>query len=125
MWCASRGRACAKHVAGEDTDPGFGSGILIDPSGIILTNNHVVSDLDVVEVTLTDGRKFTASDIRRDPKSDIALVKLDVKEVLPFLEFGDSNAMEVGDRVLAVGAPFGLTGSVTSGIVRRRRAATT
>ncbi len=111
------GQGRAKHTAGEDTDPGFGSGVIIDPSGIILTSNHVVSDLDVVEVTLADGRKFTASDIRHDPKTDIALIKLEVKEALPVLELGDSDAMEVGDRVLAVGAPFGLTGSVTSGIV--------
>ena len=111
------GKGRAKHIAGEDTDPGFGSGVLISPTGIILTTNHVVNDLDVVDVTLYDGRKFTATDIRRDPKSDIALVKLaDVKD-LPFLEFGDSNAMEVGDRVLALGAPFGLLGSVSSGIV--------
>ncbi len=111
------GKGRAKRAAGEDTDPGFGSGVLIDAAGVILTNNHVVADLDSVEVTLTDGRKFTATDIRRDPKTDLALVKLDVKEPLPFLEFGDSDAMEVGDRVLAVGAPFGLTGSVSSGIV--------
>jgi serine protease Do len=107
-----------RRIVGEDTDPGFGSGVLIHPSGIILTNNHVVVDLDAVDVTLADGRKFTTHDIRRDPKSDVALLKLtDVKEPLPFLEFGDSDAMEVGDRVLAVGAPFGLLSSVTSGIV--------
>ena len=107
------GKGRAKRTAGEDTDPGFGSGVLIDPTGVILTNNHVVADLDVVDVTLQDGRKFTATDIRRDPKSDLALIKLaDVKD-LPVLEFGDSDAMEPGDRVLAFGAPFGLTGSVT------------
>ncbi len=111
------GKGRAKRAAGEDTDPGFGSGVLIDATGSILTNNHVVSDLESVEVTLADGRKFTTADIRRDPKTDLALIKLDAKEALPFLEFGDSDAMEVGDRVLAVGAPFGLTGSVTSGIV--------
>ena len=111
------GKGRAKRQAGEDTDPGFGSGVLIAPTGVILTNNHVVTDLDSVDVTLSDGRKFTTADIRRDPKTDLALVKLaDVKD-LPFLEFGDSDAMEVGDRVLAVGAPFGLTGSVTHGIV--------
>ncbi len=110
------GKGRAKRAAGEDTDPGFGSGVLIDSSGFILTNNHVVADLDTVEVTLHDGRKFLTADIRRDPRSDIALVKIDAKE-LPFLEFGDSDAMEVGDRVLAFGSPFGLTGSVTSGIV--------
>jgi serine protease Do len=101
----------------DDLDPGFGSGFIVDPSGIVVTNNHVVRETTVVEVTLHDGRKFTSKDIRRDPKADVAVIKLDVKEPLPFLEFGDSNAMEVGDRVLAVGAPFGLTGSVTSGIV--------
>jgi serine protease Do len=111
----SQGRA--KKTAGEDTDPGFGSGVLIDPSGVILTNNHVVNDLDAVEVTLHDGRKFATADIRRDPKSDVALVKIESKDPLPVAEFGDSDAMEVGDRVLAVGAPFGLLESVTSGIV--------
>lgn len=111
------GKGRAKRPAGEDTDPGFGSGVLIDAGGVILTNNHVVADLESVEVTLHDGRKFTSADIRRDPKTDLALVKLDAKEPLPFLDFGDSDAMDVGDRVLAVGAPFGLTGSVTSGIV--------
>jgi serine protease Do len=111
------GKGRAKRPVGEDTDPGFGSGVLIDPSGVILTNNHVVAELDSVEVTLHDGRKFITSDIRRDPKTDIALVKLDVKEPLPFLEFADSDAIEAGDRVLAFGAPFGLLSSVTSGIV--------
>ncbi len=110
------GKGRAKRAAGEDADPGFGSGVLIDATGVILTNNHVVADLDSVEVTLTDGRRFTTADIRRDPKTDLALVKIEAKD-LPFVEFGDSDAMEVGDRVLAVGAPFGLTGSVTSGIV--------
>lgn len=110
------GKGRAKRAAGEDADPGFGSGVLIDPAGVVLTNNHVVTDLDAVEVTLADGRTFTSADIRRDPKTDLALVKLDAKD-LPFLEFGDSDAMEVGDRVLAVGSPFGLIGSVTSGIV--------
>jgi len=101
----------------EDIDPGFGSGFIVDPTGIVVTNNHVVRDTTIVEVSLQDGRKFTSKDIRRDPKADLAIIKLETKEPLPFLEFGDSAAMEVGDRVLAVGAPFGLTGSVTSGIV--------
>lgn len=101
----------------DDPDPGFGSGFIIDPTGIVMTNNHVVADTTVVEVTLQDGRKFTSKDIRRDPKADLAVIKLETQEALPFLEFTDSSAMEVGDRVLAVGAPFGLTGSVTSGIV--------
>jgi len=96
---------------------GFGSGFLIDPKGVILTNNHVVAGADMVEVTLNDGRKFTSKDIKTDPKTDLAIVRLDAKGNLPYLEFGDSQQMEIGDRVLAVGAPFGLTGSVTAGIV--------
>jgi serine protease Do len=111
-----KGKAAARPKL-DDPDPGFGSGFLVDPSGVVVTNNHVVRETTVVEVTLHDGRKFTSKDIRRDPKADLAVIKLDTKDALPFLEFGDSDAMEVGDRVLAVGAPFGLTGSVTSGIV--------
>ncbi|MFM8271242.1 MAG: S1C family serine protease, partial [Gemmata sp.] len=111
------GKGRPKRPAGADPDPGFGSGVLVDPTGSVLTSNHVVSDVDAVEVTLHDGRKFTTADIRRDPKTDLALVKIESKDPLPFLAFGNSDEMEVGDRVLAVGAPFGLTGSVTSGIV--------
>jgi serine protease Do len=96
---------------------GFGSGLLVDPKGVIVTNNHVVEGADQVTVTLQDGRKFTSKEIKTDPKTDLAIVRLETKETLPYLEFGDSSAMEIGDRVLAVGAPFGLQGTVTSGIV--------
>ncbi|VTS07504.1 Do family serine endopeptidase [Tuwongella immobilis] len=96
---------------------GFGSGFLIDPSGVILTNNHVVEGAESVEVTLADGRKFVSTEIKTDRKTDLAIVKISSKDALPFLEMGDSDQMEVGDRVLAVGAPFGLTGSVTHGII--------
>jgi serine protease Do len=96
---------------------GFGSGFLVDPKGIILTNYHVVSGVDHVKVQLRDGRKFTSRDIHGDQKTDLAIIRIDAKEKLPFLDMGDSDTMEIGDRVLAVGAPFGLTGSVTSGIV--------
>jgi serine protease Do len=95
----------------------FGSGFVVDPKGIILTNDHVVRNAERVQITLQDGRKFTSRDIKRDPKTDLAIVRISVKEPLPYLELGDSDAMEVGDRVLAVGAPLGLTGSVTSGII--------
>jgi serine protease Do len=111
------GKGKAPRANFEDIDPGFGSGFIVDAAGIIVTNNHVVRDTTVVEITLQDGRKFTSKDIRRDPKADLAVIKVETKEPLPFLEFGDSAAMEVGDQVLAVGAPFGLTGSVTHGIV--------
>lgn len=109
--------------SGESETPdapqhGFGSGFLVDPKGIVLTNNHVVAGADQVRVMLNDGRKFLSKEIRTDSRTDLALVYLDVKgEALPYLELGDSNAMEIGDRVLAFGAPFGLRGSVTSGII--------
>jgi serine protease Do len=98
---------------------GFGSGFLVDPSGVVLTNNHVVAGASQVTVELHDGRKFVSKEIHTDPRTDLAIVRLKVRDgkSLPFLQLGDSEKMEIGDRVLAVGAPFGLTGSVTHGIV--------
>lgn len=97
---------------------GQGSGFIVDGRGVVVTNNHVVDGADQVIVTLTDGRKFTSRDIKTDPKTDLAIVRIDPRdEPLPTLEFGDSSAMEIGDRVLAVGAPFGLAGTVTHGII--------
>jgi serine protease Do len=111
--------AKGKGGAAEEEGAGasFGSGFLVSPKGVVVTNNHVVEGADAVLVQLRDGRKFTSRQIKRDPKSDLAIVVLDSKQALPFLSLGDSDAMEIGDRVLAVGAPFGLTGTVTHGIV--------
>jgi serine protease Do len=95
----------------------FGSGVIVDPKGIVLTNFHVVNGADEVEIRLKDGRKFTSKDIHGDRKTDLAIVRLTANETLPYLEMGDSDSMEIGDRVLAVGAPFGLTGTVTAGII--------
>jgi serine protease Do len=102
-----------------DAVPGraFGSGFIVDPSGVILTNDHVIRGADVVEVLLQDGRKFTSRDIRRDPRTDLAVVRIKAEQPLPALKLGDSDAMEIGDRVLAIGAPLGMTGTVTSGII--------
>lgn len=103
----------------DEQAPGhsMGSGFVVDPSGVILTNEHVVRGADEVTVIFSDGRKFTARDIKRDAKTDLAVLKIDAKESLPFLQFGDSEDMEVGDRVLAIGAPLGMKGTVTSGII--------
>jgi serine protease Do len=103
----------------EDLVPqqSFGSGFIIDPKGVVLTNFHVVDGADRVEVTLKDGRKFTSKEIKGDRKNDLAIIRVSPGSQLPYLQLGDSDAMEIGDRVLAVGAPFGLAGSVTAGIV--------
>jgi len=104
---------------GKTPKPGFGSGVIIDPRGVVLTSFHVVEGAQAVEVTLADGRKLVSRDIRGDKKTDVAIVVLDGKTngLFPHLQLGDSDAMEIGDRVLAVGAPFGLAGSVTHGII--------
>jgi serine protease Do len=99
---------------------GVGSGFIIDDEGVIVTNNHVVEGADDIEVTLTDGRKFDAELVGTDPQTDLAVIRIDPDGPLPELEFGDSDAIEVGDWVMAVGNPFGLGGTVTAGIVSAR-----
>lgn len=96
---------------------GQGSGFIISADGYIMTNNHVVGDADRVTVRLLDGREFTAKIVGTDPPTDIALIKIDADRKLPFLKLGDSDKMEVGDWVLAFGNPFGLSHSLTAGIV--------
>jgi serine protease Do len=97
---------------------GFGSGFIVDPKGVILTNNHVVDGASQLVIRLHDGTRFVSKDVRTDRKTDLAIVRIDTQgKSLPSLELGDSDAMEIGDRVLAVGAPYRLTGTVTSGIV--------
>ncbi len=96
----------------------LGSGFIIDKAGFILTNNHVVDNAQDIKVKLSDGREFTAKVIGRDPKTDLALIKItSVFEKLPVLTLGDSDAIRVGDWVLAVGNPFGLGQTVTQGII--------
>ncbi|MCA9017522.1 MAG: Do family serine endopeptidase, partial [Planctomycetaceae bacterium] len=95
---------------------GTGSGFIINKSGLVMTNSHVVNGADVVKVTLNDGRVFTASDIRMDPRSDVAVIKIDAPD-LTALPMGDSSKMEIGDWVLAIGNPFGIGMSVTNGII--------
>jgi serine protease Do len=100
---------------------GFGSGVIVQSDGVILTTYHVVAGYATVTVHMLDGSKYVTSDIRTDKKTDLAIVKIDAKgKKLPYLEFGDSDQMEAGDRVLALGAPFGLRGSVTQGIISAR-----
>ena len=94
-----------------------GSGVIVDPSGVILTNNHVVAGGGQIMVRLQDGREFKAFDIKTDPASDLAVLRIETKDKLPAAKLGDSKQVEVGDWVLALGEPFGLEGTVTAGIV--------
>ena len=98
----------------------LGSGFIIDPSGLVVTNNHVVGEAAKVSVTLQDNSKYTAKIIGRDPRTDIAVLKINADKPLPYVSFGDSNAAQIGDWVVAVGNPFGLGGSVTTGIISAR-----
>ena len=95
---------------------GLGSGVIVDEKGYILTNNHVIQGADEIKVKLADKREFTGKVIGTDQKTDIAVIKVDAHD-LPAIHFGDSDALKVGETVLAVGNPFGLNQTVTSGIV--------
>lgn len=96
---------------------GMGSGFVIDEAGVIMTNAHVVRDAEEVTVRLHDGREFTATDWSADPDSDIAILRIANAENLTALKLGNSDQMQIGDWVLAFGAPFGLDMSVTAGII--------
>lgn len=98
---------------------GMGSGMILDVEGHILTNNHVVNDVDQVKVKLADGRQFEAEIVSTDPKTDVAVIKIKsgVPRDLPVVQLGDSDALVPGGLVMAIGAPFGLTQTVTQGII--------
>jgi len=95
----------------------LGSGFVIDPSGLIVTNNHVIANAEQITVTLSDDTVLQAQVIGRDAVTDLALLKVDAKTPLPAATWGDSNKARVGDWVLAIGNPFGLGGTVTAGII--------
>jgi serine protease Do len=99
---------------------GAGSGFVIDPSGVIVTNHHVVGHADKIVVSLTDGTELPARVVGVDELTDIAVIKVSSPRSLPYVSWGDSRQVEVGDWILAAGNPFGLGGSVTVGIVSAR-----
>jgi len=98
----------------------LGSGFVIDPSGIVITNNHVVADANEVTVIFTDGQKLKAEVLGKDAKVDVAVLRVKSDKPLKAAKFGDSDKMRVGDWVVAVGNPFGLGGTVTAGIISAR-----
>jgi Do/DeqQ family serine protease len=126
----TRRRAAAdeffRRFFGGEGDPGpprdrvqrsLGSGVIVDRSGLVVTNNHVIENMTEVRVALTDRREFEAEIVLRDPRTDLAILRIKGAGQFPALEIGDSEALEVGDLVLAVGNPFGVGQTVTQGIV--------
>jgi serine protease Do len=98
----------------------LGSGFVIDPSGLVVTNNHVISEADEINVVFNDGSKLKAEIVGRDQKTDIALLRIKPDKPLKAVKFGDSDKLRIGEWVIAIGNPFGLGGSVTAGIVSAR-----
>jgi serine protease Do len=115
-----------RHFFGDIPDrelkqQSLGSGFIVDKDGFIITNNHVVAGADEIKVKLSDGREFKAKVVGRDPKTDLALIKISsLFSDLPVLVLGDSDSMRVGDWVIAIGNPFGLEHTVTQGIISAR-----
>ncbi|ATA77831.1 putative periplasmic serine protease do/hhoA-like protein [Capnocytophaga canimorsus] len=103
--------------SGKQTQIGTGSGVIITPDGYIVTNNHVIANSTSLEVTLNNNKSYPAKLIGTDVSSDIALLKIDTEEQLPFLTFADSDNTQIGEWVLAVGNPFNLNSTVTAGII--------
>ncbi len=101
----------------EEPSSSLGSGVLVSPEGIILTNHHVINDADDIDVALSDGRKVKAKIIGSDPETDIAVLKIDAKQLPTPITLGKIESVHVGDVVLAIGNPFGVGQTVTSGIV--------
>jgi S1-C subfamily serine protease len=103
---------------GEQVQRSLGSGVIVDPSGLVVTNNHVIEGADQVKVSLADKREFEAEIVLKDSRSDLAVLRIKAQnERFPALEFADSDALQVGDVVLAIGNPFAVGQTVTHGIV--------
>jgi Do/DeqQ family serine protease len=101
----------------QQTQIGTGSGVIITPDGHIVTNNHVIKGSNEIQVTLNNNKSYVASLIGTDPSMDIALLKIEADEELPYISFGNSDSAKIGEWVLAVGNPFNLTSTVTAGII--------
>jgi len=104
-------------VFGVFPQQGAGSGVIVRPDGYILTNNHVVQGATTIKVTLTGGKVLNGRLIGRDPLADLAVIKVDSKESLPAARLGDSRSLQVGQLAIAIGNPFGLGSTVTTGVV--------
>ncbi|SJZ52053.1 serine protease Do [Enhydrobacter aerosaccus] len=114
------GQGRQQQVRPHPKEQALGTGFIVDPSGVIVTNFHVAGKADSITVTLADGRKFPAKLLGGDEKTDLAVLKVSSDKPLPYVEFGDASKVRVGESVMAVGNPFGLGGTVTTGIVSAR-----
>ncbi len=103
----------------EQVYSSVGSGVIISADGLVLTNHHVVAKMRQLDVRMSNGQQFIAEDIKSDPSSDLAIVRIKSDEPFPFAELGDSDQLHVGDWVLAIGSPFNLESSVSAGIISR------
>ena len=110
-------RYFGEEMQREFKQPSLGSGFIIDEDGFVVTNNHVIEDADQIKVKLKDEHEFDAKIVGRDPNTDLALLKIESGENLPTIKLGDSDALKVGQWVVAIGSPFGLEHTVTAGIV--------
>lgn len=105
------------HDAPDSPATGLGSGVIIDSAGVILTNNHVVEGANAIQIVLSDGQRFTAIDVKTDKQSDLAVIRVRADSPLPAARLGDSDKLEIGDWVLAIGNPFELESTVSAGII--------
>jgi Do/DeqQ family serine protease len=110
-------RFFGEGAPGRNTAQSLGSGVIVDPSGLVVTNNHVIEGMTDVKVALADRREVPAKILLRDPRTDLAVLKLAEGGPYPMMQLGDSDALEVGDLTLAIGNPFGVGQTVTQGIV--------
>jgi serine protease Do len=111
------GRGAPKRRQSERQQSGLGSGFIIGKDGDVVTNNHVIDGADEITVVLKDGTRLEATLVGRDPRTDLALLKVKADQPLPYVSFGDSDKMRIGNQIFAVGNPFGLGSTVTTGIV--------
>ncbi len=107
----------SRSMPRERVQNSLGSGVIVSPDGVIVTNNHVIEGMTEITVVLSDRREFIAEVVLTDPQTDLAVLRIDAGESLPFLSFANSDALQVGDIVLAIGNPFGVGQTVTNGIV--------
>ena len=107
----------SRSMPRERVQNSLGSGVIVSPDGVIVTNNHVVEGMEEITVVLNDRREFIAELVLADPQTDLAVLRIDSDDSLPFLSFANSDALQVGDIVLAIGNPFGVGQTVTNGIV--------